>query len=197
MYWEHIGTSDDPSTDSQRNHDDYVILHATEDDKKFIVHRNLMRASALVAKMLEDACGDDNNDDIEIPVGYDGAVVVCCLDFAEYHLEHPRRTLPKPLGAPLQDLVDPWDYTFFTTRLLEDGDTAKTLMLRKVMCASNFLIMDDLREFTCACLGSILAPMKTSAEVLAVFGVSKSDIKPEHYEALYQQYPYLRPAPSS
>eukprot|EP00760_Papus_ankaliazontas_P033027 PhM_4_TR6144/c1_g1_i1/m.1648/K03094/SKP1, CBF3D; S-phase kinase-associated protein 1 len=162
----------------------------TKDEKKFAVSKPLLLKSKLVQKMLEDS--GDSDELVELPVEADAATMERVFEFLEHHEEHPLKTIHKPLRGPFKELVDEWDWNFFQTRLLENGDEKKNMMLQQVICASNFLIMEDLRTFSCAALASIITTKTTEEEIFDLFG-AKGKIKPEHYEKLYAQFPYMRP----
>ena len=164
------------------------VMVTSKDGLNFSVARVLILKSKIISKMLED---NDESGPVELPVDADAETLRCVFEFLDYHHEKPMKTIEKPLRGPFKELVEAWDWNFFQTRLLVAGDEKQNKPLQKVICAANFLIIDDLRTFACAALASLIMN-KTEEEIFDLFG-AKGKILPEHWERLYLQFPYMRP----
>eukprot|EP00759_Apiculatamorpha_spiralis_P056466 PhF_6_TR8065/c0_g1_i1/m.12478/K03094/SKP1, CBF3D; S-phase kinase-associated protein 1 len=160
-----------------------------KDGTKFAITKELLKKSKLVSRMLEDT---DPTQAVELPCPEtDGPTLSNVFEFLVYHDKAPMKTIEKPLRGPFKELVDPWDFDFFQNKLLERGDEKKNKMLQQVICAANFLIIEDLRTFSCAAMGSLIMN-KSQDEIFDLFG-AKGKITQEHWEKLYAQFPYMRP----
>ncbi|KAG5469983.1 hypothetical protein GH5_02959 [Leishmania sp. Ghana 2012 LV757] len=118
--------------------------------------------------------------------------------------------LSKPLRAPLEELVHDWEMTY----LLEDcfspgvagesksssalcrllakkGPQALDLVLEVAMIA-DFLLIEPLRDLTCALLASLALSAGSQKELLRLCGLDHA-LTEEELEPLYMQLPFLRP----
>lgn len=136
--------------------------------------------------------------------------------------------LSKPLRAPLEELVQPWELEFLLyncmgddvrnaiTHIDEDGTADKrgraptndtrpsyysTILekapqsvdlLLEVALLSDFLLVEPLRQLTCAFIASLALNASSEEELLQLSGLQRPMTEDE-LEPLYYQFPFLRP----
>ncbi|RNF11376.1 hypothetical protein TraAM80_00993 [Trypanosoma rangeli] len=141
-------------------------------------------------------------------------------------------TISKPLRAPLDELIQPWEMNFLLHDCMDDttsraiaqqfgdakgvgakgnkaaGDTVMAYhsaivnnapgslnLLLELAMISDFLIVEPLRQLTCAFLASLALGASSEAELLRLCGVSRP-MKEEELEPLYAQFPFLHIDPT-
>lgn len=118
--------------------------------------------------------------------------------------------LSKPLRAPLEELVQPWELTFLLENCFgrsgETGFKSTTAFFKEVVKAgsssmdrllevamlSDFLLVESLRDLTCAFLASLALSASTGKELLQLSGLEKP-LTETDLEPLYNQLDFLRP----
>ncbi|RNF25584.1 uncharacterized protein Tco025E_02173 [Trypanosoma conorhini] len=142
-------------------------------------------------------------------------------------------TISKPLRAPLEDLLQPWEMNFLLQNCMDEATSraiaqqvsgvsevgvqrnkvagdARTAyyptivsnapeslnLLLELAMLSDFLIIEPLRQLTCAFLASLALGASSEAELLRLCGVSRP-MTEEELGPLYAQFPFLRPDPNS
>ena len=177
--------NDSLSSEEQK---DFAVVKS-KDGVSYAVKKPLILKSNLFKRMMEDVAEGEL---VELPVDATKETLDRVFEFLDYHQEKPMKPIQKPIRGNFKDIVDEWDWNFFQNRLLVNGDERQNMELQLVICCANFLIIDDLRLFTCAALGSLIITKKTEAEIFDLFN-ARDKIKPEHWEKLYAMYPFMRP----
>ena len=67
------------------------------------------------------------------------------------------KSIQKPIRGSFKDIVDEFDWNYFQIRLLDGGDKRKNMNLQLVVCCAHFFILEDIRLFSCAALGSLIS----------------------------------------
>jgi len=165
---------------------DHAVV-ITKENRKYLVHKRLLEQSPVIRNILMEM----ENDGLEIPLpDMESRTLQCVFDFQTYHEANPLKEIEKPLRAKLQDVLSEWDYEFYKTRLLENGDESKNSQLFKVLKAANFLILLPLRDLCCAAVAASIMG-KSETEILSFFQI-KEPVTPECEKKLYDNYPWLR-----
>lgn len=118
--------------------------------------------------------------------------------------------LSKPLRAPLEELVFEWEMDYLLNdcfapgmgdeskssgalcrTLAKSGPQAMDLVLEVAMLA-DFLLIEPLRDLTCALLASLALTAGSEKELLHLCGLDHA-LTEEELEPLYKQLPFLRP----
>eukprot|EP00759_Apiculatamorpha_spiralis_P052668 PhF_6_TR5937/c0_g1_i1/m.8585/K03094/SKP1, CBF3D; S-phase kinase-associated protein 1 len=176
-----------PLTDAET--EEFFIVQ-TKETKKYKVSKKLLNKSQIIREILQDAEGPG----VELPLNeIEAETLALVLDFLKYHDDKPMRDIEKPLRTHIKEVLDDWDYQFFTQRLLESGDEKRHKKLLDVLKAANFMIILPLRDLCCACVASMLMG-KNEQEILDLFGVTEA-FTPQREEELYREYPWLREKP--
>ncbi|KAG5470406.1 hypothetical protein LSCM1_01650 [Leishmania martiniquensis] len=134
----------------------------------------------------------------------------CVFRYLELVQTRVPTLLSKPLRAPLEELVHTWEMRY----LLEDcflpgiagestsssalcralakrGPQAMDRLLEVAMLA-DFLLIEPLRDLTCALLASLALSTGSQKELLQLCGLDHV-LTEEELEPLYMQLPFLRP----
>ncbi|EPY34120.1 hypothetical protein AGDE_07972 [Angomonas deanei] len=118
--------------------------------------------------------------------------------------------ISKPLRAPLEELVQPWEMNFlisdcfglpaspdsfkstssFARELVKKGNQPLDRILEVAMLA-DFLIIDHLRDLTCAFVASLGLSASTDKDLMCLCGLG-APVTDDALEPLYSQYPFLR-----
>ncbi|AYU81553.1 protein of unknown function - conserved [Leishmania donovani] len=134
----------------------------------------------------------------------------CVFRYLELIQTRVPTLLSKPLRAPLEELVCEWEMTY----LLEDcflpgvavetktsAALCHTLAKRgpqtmdrvlEVAMLADFLLIEPLRDLTCALLASLALSAGSEKELLQLCGLDHV-LTEEELEPLYMQLPFLRP----
>lgn len=163
------------------------LIVTTKENKKFKVSKKLMCKAQVIREILNDSDATG----VELPLAdVDAETLALVLDYLKYHDEKPMRDIEKPLRTQIKDVLEPWDYDYFTMKLLDGGQEKKHKKLLDVLKAANFMIILPLRDLCCACVASMLMG-KNEQEILDLFGVTEP-FTPQKEEELYREYPWLR-----
>lgn len=161
----------------------------------FALKKDLARHCKLLESMLDDSdIGikniESDSDSVDLP----GLDVNACIATFQY-LEHCTSKVPtvisRPLRAPLSEIIQPWEMEFLLTHCLEDGDVSKHFQLLAIMSVSDFLMIEPLRDLTCAFLASIVLQCEDENELTRVLGLERP-LSSKDVDALYTQFPFLR-----
>ncbi|ORC92573.1 uncharacterized protein TM35_000033260 [Trypanosoma theileri] len=150
-----------------------------------------------------------------------------------FYLEMTTTRLPtvlsKPLRAPLEELVQPWELKFLLCNCMDDATShsiAKQIsntraeskkgncddfdatasyyrvilngapksldLLLEVAMLSDFLLIEPLRQLTCAFLASLALNAPSENELLRLCGLQRA-LTEEELDPVYAQFPFLRP----
>jgi S-phase kinase-associated protein 1 len=172
------------SDGEQRSH---VVLRTVE-GRRFAFPRAVACCSLLIAEMLEDA---EAGDLVELPLqSVDQKCLLSIYDYMDHHQTDARpREIEKPLRSDLSTLVDPWDWTFVETNLLQGKGEKNNEHLFAVLNAANYLHIPGLRDL-CGAMVAHMVRHKTEEEILNLFGVSEPFTK-EQEEKLCKDFPWL------
>lgn len=133
-------------------------------------------------------------------------------------------TISKPLRAPIEELVQPWEMRFLLEYCMDDataraifqqqtngrktsdvGTDAKTNyydvilkrapmslnILLEVAMLSDFLLVESLRQLTCAFIASLSLNASSEEELLQLCGLERA-LTEEELCSVYAQFPFLR-----
>lgn len=165
----------------------------------FAVHKRIARHCKLLESMLDELdlaqeTGDEQHCGVEgaatIP-DVDPFACATVFDFLELTVTRVPSMIARPLRAPIQEVVQPWESAFLLEKCLENRDPQKHQPLLDVMKVSDFLIVDSLRDLTCAFLASLVLQCSTEAEMLKLLGIARP-LTSEDLEPLYDQFPFLK-----
>ena len=173
------------------------VVVITADHKRFLCPKLVMKASLLIAEMLEEnnASGAPAGD---VPlVTVDSATLTVVYEFLEHHscYDRPVREIDRPLKADLSSLVDPWDWKYVTDSLLMGKSEKHNDLLFAVLNAANFLNIPPLRDLCSGAVANILRN-KTEDEILEFFGISEPFTKDQENE-ICRDFPWLKDPPSA
>jgi len=158
------------------------IVLKTNDNGAYSVPRDISKQSQLIETLIKDAvAGTETVLDVEV----DTVTLKYVLDFCQHHHGCAMQVLAKPLYRDLKDQLDDWQKGFLYTDLVKNGNEADHMLCKKVMEASNYLQIEDLKQLTCACFGNMMRD-KTAEQLRALFHV-ENDYTPEELTALEQQ----------
>ncbi|KEG14959.1 hypothetical protein DQ04_00241010 [Trypanosoma grayi] len=138
-------------------------------------------------------------------------------------------TLSKPLRAPIEELVQPWELKFLLNncmdetisraitqqmsveqeggnkknntnaegkasyyRVILNGAPQSLNLLLEVAMLSDFLLVEPLRQLTCAFIASLALNASSDAELLRLCGLQRA-MTEEELDPLYAQFAFLRP----
>lgn len=198
--------------------DDKVIRH------DFAVHMRGARLCSLLEAVL-DAVDVNLSSKFDAVNGWTPPVTLpqatkigCELVFQYLELIQTRvpTLLSKPLRAPLEELVQPWEMSFLQERCLggsssghdEDYKTSKCFRalakkgphsldkILEVAMLSDFLVISSLRDLTCAFIASLGLSATSEKELLQLCGLD-APLTEEDLEPLYAQFGFLRAADES
>jgi S-phase kinase-associated protein 1 len=165
----------------------HVILKTLE-GKRFACLRAVVSHSLLIAEMLDDS---EPGDLVELPLQVvDEKCLQSIFQYMEHHHSDRRpREIEKPLRSDLSTLVDPWDWTFVETNLLQGKGEKHNEHLFAVLNASNYLHLPGLRDL-CGAMVAHMIRHKSEEEILNLFGVSEPFTK-EQEAKLCKDFPWL------
>jgi len=159
----------------------HIVLKCN-DSAAFAVPRDIGKQSQLIETLIKDAHeGSETILDVEV----DRVTLKYVLDFCQHHHGNAMQQLAKPLYRDLKEQLDDWQKAYLYTDLVKNGKEEDHILCKKVMEASNYLQIDDLKQLTCACFGNMMRE-KTTEQLRALFHVI-NDYTPEEEAALEQQ----------
>ncbi|KAG5496071.1 hypothetical protein JKF63_02369 [Porcisia hertigi] len=118
--------------------------------------------------------------------------------------------ISKPLRAPLEELVHEWEMKYlleecFPTGVAAEANSSEALCrtlskigpqsmdrILEVAMIADFLLIEPLRDLTCALLASLALTAGSEKELLRLCGLDRA-LTEEELEPLYTQLPFLRP----
>lgn len=163
----------------------------------FAVKKELARQCKMLEAMLDErdlAWTSDQPEDSSDSINLPGLNAAACLSTFEYLLHCTTKVpsvISRPLRAPLAEVIQPWEMNFLLTRCLENGDVTRHQQLLAVMSVSDFLMIEPLRDLTCAFLASIALQCEDENELTRVLGMDRP-LNAKDMDALYTQFPFLR-----
>lgn len=189
------------STDSLPNPSrEYVRMFVKDENGSqtvFAVHKRIARQCKLLDAVLDELElmeADPQSDAFEGSACIPDVDIEACqsaFDYLELTTTRVPSIISRPLRAPLQELVQPWEYDFLQERCLEKGNVAHHQKLLCVMQVSDFLMIDSLRDLCCAFLASIALHCRTEVELLTLLGLPRPASSDE-LELIYSQFPFLK-----
>ncbi|CCW62682.1 unnamed protein product [Phytomonas sp. EM1] len=201
-----------------------LVAHSMSPEGKvvrndFAVHKRAARFCRLLDTVLDVAdFSTQSKPDLVSgtipPVTLDQATKEGCEVVLEY-LDLVQIRMPtnisKPLRAPLEELVQPWEMAFLLGKCFGDINVEesaefktsaffKTIVKRgprsldrilEVAMLSDFLIIESLRNLTCAFLSSLGLSASNEDELLKLCGLD-AELSEEDLEPVYAQLGFLR-----
>lgn len=156
-----------------------VALIASDGSRVLLPRRVAAHQSLLLRDLLDGS--PSTVDIVEVPLDLiDARILQRCVDYMQHRDKAPRaRDIPKPLrhGTKLEDVLDEYDRGF-----VQHWDDSVSVRMVKASCFLNIL---DLKELTCAKLASMIAE-RTVEEVRCLLGV-ESDFTVEEEVALRKE----------
>ncbi|KAK7199616.1 hypothetical protein NESM_000006700 [Novymonas esmeraldas] len=134
----------------------------------------------------------------------------CVFRYLELIQTRVPTLLSKPLRAPLEELVYSWEMNYlledcFPAGVADEAKSSAALCRTLVKCGpsamdrvlevamlADFLLIEPLRDLTCALLASLALTAGTEKELLQLCGLDRA-LTEEELEPLYKQLPFLRP----
>lgn len=172
----------------------------SEPSTTYAVHHSIVRQCRLLDIALDESDLQVDGDATK-PVMSDITAVIpdCTRETAELVFKYLKLTtariptiLSRPLKAPLEELVQPWERDFLVNSCLENKDPSRHRPLLNIMRTAEFLVIDSLRDLCCAFLASIVLKCSSESEVLHVLGLSRAATS-EELQPVFELYPFLRP----
>jgi hypothetical protein len=159
----------------------------------FAVHKRIARHCRLLDAMLDslDVSIDGESDasgGVSIP-DVDPASCESVLTYLDIASNKIPTVLPRPLRAPLNELIQTWELDFLMSNCV-DSEVVPQSRIVGVMRVSDFLIIDSLRDLTCACLASTILSCSSEQEVLKLLGLPQS-LTRDQLQPLLEQFPFL------
>eukprot|EP00388_Colpodella_angusta_P006549 GDKJ01019267.1.p1 GENE.GDKJ01019267.1~~GDKJ01019267.1.p1 ORF type:complete len:223 (+),score=-9.23 GDKJ01019267.1:30-671(+) len=173
----------------------------SEPSTTYAVHHSIVRQCRLLDIALDESDLQVDGD-LARPAMADITAVIpdCTKDTAELVFKYLKLTavriptiLSRPLKAPLEELVQPWEREFLVESCLENRDPSRHRPLLNIMRAAEFLVIDSLRDLCCAFLASLVLKCSSEQEVLNVLGLPRAATA-EELQPVLELYPFLRPA---
>lgn len=168
----------------------------SEPSVTFAVHHSLVRQCRLLDVALDEV---DLRGDSSEQVGDITAVIPdCSRDTADRIFEYLGQTavriptiLSRPLKAPIEELIQPWEREYLMASCLEGRDYSRHGPLLNIMRVAEFLIIDSLRDLCCAFLASLILKSASESDVLQVLGLPRPATQ-EELQPVLDLYPFLR-----
>ena len=172
------------SETEQRTH----LVLKTLEGRRFACPRAVACCSLLVSEMLEDT---EPGDLVELPLqAVDQKCLQSIFEYMDHHQTDAKpREIEKPLRSDLSTLVDPWDWNYIETTLLQGKGEKHNEHLFAVLNAANYLHIPGLRDL-CGAMIAHMVRNKTEDEILNLFGVSEPFTK-EQEDKLCKDFPWL------
>ncbi|KNH07439.1 Cyclin A/CDK2-associated protein [Perkinsela sp. CCAP 1560/4] len=105
-------------------------------------------------------------------------IVDLVMEYMEYHEFVQPTIIDKPLTGKLENIVDGWDYAFFTTHFSPIGSMGGTRTLLAVLAAAHYLSIQSLVDFCCAAVASLMKG-KTPERLREMFNLADDFTPPE------------------
>eukprot|EP00588_Corethron_pennatum_P014043 CAMPEP_0194282918 /NCGR_PEP_ID=MMETSP0169-20130528/24249_1 /TAXON_ID=218684 /ORGANISM="Corethron pennatum, Strain L29A3" /LENGTH=169 /DNA_ID=CAMNT_0039028385 /DNA_START=14 /DNA_END=523 /DNA_ORIENTATION=- len=156
-----------------------VVRLRSSDDQVFEVDAAAAKISSLVANVLNDGAGEDNDDDNEIPLPLVRADILRkVVEFCEHYEADPMEEITTPLrSSDMSDLVQEW-YAEYIDPLKHDLRVLFDLLL-----AANFMEVGPLLELGCAAVASLMRG-RTAEEIRLTFNITNDLTEEETQEII-------------
>ncbi|CAJ1032164.1 hypothetical protein, conserved [Leishmania lindenbergi] len=199
-----------------------VVAHCSDVNKKLLHHNFALHTrGARLCRLLDsllDSADVDLKHKMDPVQGLIPPVVLphatregceCVFRYLELIQTRVPTLLSKPLRAPLEELVYEWEMNYLLEHcflsgvtdetksaalcrtLAKKGPQAMDLVLEVAMLA-DFLLIEPLRDLTCALLASLALSAGSEKELLQLCGLDHA-LTEEELEPLYKQLCFLRP----
>ena len=170
-----------------------VIMTAGFDNTSYRVSFQLARECQLLHDSLDEldlhGPGDDDDSlEVNIPNGT-GAALAHALKFFEYSLVKTPSIIGRPLRAPLDQVVQGWEWDYLMA-MLEGGVPSQNRLLFEVISVADFLVCEALRDLCCAFLAHLVINCRSESEILQLLGRDEP-LGEEELQELYAEYPFL------
>ena len=160
------------------------ILLESNDNQYFAVSKMAcIKNSELLKSLLDDIDGDEVH---RIPMpNVNGQTLQYVIEYMEHYAEAEPKELPKPLNAPIKEIIDKWDQNYVFTILIENDDEKQHEKLIDTVMAANFMNIEPLRELCCAVIAHMIKG-KTPEEIRDIFNI-ENDFSPEEEKKIREE----------
>ena len=163
----------------------------------FAVPTALTRQCRLFSTVLDDldlltenASSEHDFPEIILPA-VNAATCQAVFKFLELTTIRVPSMIARPLRAPISELTQPWEMEYILSECLDDRDAAKHDKLIQVMVLADYLMIDPLRDLTCAFLASSVTQCESEGALHQLLGVNKPPTDDE-LAPVYEQFPFLK-----
>lgn len=176
----------DEYLNDKNNRGIYTIV-ITDDEKYFMVKKEILNISGLLKELLD-------NDEVDInmvPINTNSKVVPYLICYMDYHYNKLTNEIEKPIVDKFMDIssISNWDKQFVCT-IIDENEKINDLFIN-CLNASNFLSIIPLCNLLCARFACSIGLSDMTTETLRIILNENNDLTPEEEKKISDELKFI------